>query len=118
MNSSTLKSVYIESIFSNQKDDYYGGDVKILGTATGFYYKYKDRMFLVTNKHVVTGKNTFTGQCISSLGSIPTVLRAVVNFDIINNDDSHEYFEATLAFELYEDIQSQLDKIWYDRALS
>ena len=114
MNSSTLKSVYIESIFSNQKDDYYGGDVKILGTATGFYYKYKDRMFLVTNKHVVTGKNTFTGQCISSLGSIPTVLRAVVNFDIINNDDSHEYFEATLAFELYEDIQSQLDKIWYE----
>lgn len=44
----------------------------LLETATGFYYKYKNWMFLVTNKHVVMGKNTFNG------GAIPTALRTVV----------------------------------------
>lgn len=114
MNNNTLKSVYIESVFACEKDDYFGENVTLLGTATGFYYKYKNRMFLVTNKHVVTGKNTFNGQYISTMGAIPTALRTVVNFDIINNDNSHEYFEVTLVYELYDDLQCQLDKLWYE----
>lgn len=52
----TLKSVYIESIFTCEKNDYFGENVTLLGTTTGFYYKYKNSMFLVTNKHVVTEK--------------------------------------------------------------
>lgn len=118
MNCNTLKSVYIETICAFEKENYFGKDISVLGTATGFYYKYKNKMFLVTNKHVVTGKNTFNGQYISTMGAIPTALRTVVNFDIINNDNSHEYFEATLVYELYEDLQCQLDKLWYENDYS
>ena len=114
MNCNTLKSVYIETICAFGKENYFGKDISVLGTATGFYYKYKNRMFLVTNKHVVTGKNTFNGQYISTMGAIPTALRTVVNFDIINNDDSREFFEVTLVYELYDDLQCQLDKLWYE----
>lgn len=56
MNCNTLKSVYIETICAFEKENYFGKDISVLGTATGFYYKYKNKMFLVTNKHVVTGK--------------------------------------------------------------
>lgn len=48
------------------------------------------------------------------MGAIPIALLTVVNFDIINNDDSHKYFEATLVYELYDDLQYQLDKLWYE----
>lgn len=52
------------------------------------------------------------------MGAIPTALRTVVNFDIINNDNSHEYFEVTLVYVLYEDLQCQLDKIWFENDYS
>jgi hypothetical protein len=55
-----------------------------LGGATGFLCKFKKEFYLVTNKHVVTGKNTNTGSIIHSSKAIPgfiefTVPRIVQN---------------------------------------
>lgn len=114
VNLNTLKSVYVESICAFDSENYFGDNVKVLGTATAFYYKYNDRMYLITNKHVVTGRDTFTGVLKSEKGSVPTALRVVVNVDVVNQDNSHEYFEATLVYELYEDVSCQTDKLWHE----
>ena len=114
VNLNTLKSVYVESICAFDTDSCFGDNVNVLGTATAFYYKYNEKMYLVTNKHVVTGKDTFNGSLKCKMGSVPTAIRAVVNVDVVNQDNSHEYFEVTLVYELYEDISSPIDKLWHE----
>lgn len=45
-----------------------------IGKATGFIIKWNDGYYLITNWHVVTGKNPYTGETILSSGKIPTYL--------------------------------------------
>lgn len=44
---------------------------EMLSTATGFTIRYDDRIFLITNWHVVTGRNADTDECLSSNAAIP-----------------------------------------------
>ncbi|MHB1095629.1 MAG: S1 family peptidase [Gemmatimonadaceae bacterium] len=43
----------------------------VLGTATGFVVRWKDRPFLVTNWHVLTGRHAETGKPLSDSGALP-----------------------------------------------
>jgi len=47
---------------------------RILGTATGFIVQNNGQNFLITNWHVVSGRNTDTGECLSSAGDIPNAI--------------------------------------------
>ena len=47
---------------------------KPLGTATGFCVEFKGRKFLVTNWHVVTGRDPDTGKVLSPTGGLPDEL--------------------------------------------
>lgn len=47
------------------------GDVH-LGTATGCFYKGADRTYLISNWHVFSGRNRYTGRCIDRNGCEPT----------------------------------------------
>ncbi len=42
-----------------------------LGTATGFFYQRRARDYLVTNWHVLSGRNARTGQSMLASGAIP-----------------------------------------------
>lgn len=42
-----------------------------LGVGTGFFCKLKDQLFLITNWHVVTGRNFETKKCLCMMGGIP-----------------------------------------------
>jgi trypsin-like peptidase len=42
-----------------------------IGTATGFFYKHGDRRFLVTNWHVLSGRNPYDGQPLHKSGGTP-----------------------------------------------
>lgn len=44
---------------------------QLLSKATGFFYEKNKNLFLITNKHNVTGKNIFTDEYISPTGAIP-----------------------------------------------
>src|SRR5438876_11051056 len=44
---------------------------KELGVATGFFYVHKEREFLVTNYHVVSGINPNTGEYLDNDGAFP-----------------------------------------------
>ncbi|MDE1892691.1 MAG: trypsin-like peptidase domain-containing protein [Betaproteobacteria bacterium] len=50
----SIQSLYIESRFNGQK----------LSSATGFVAKCADEYFLITNRHVVTGKHNQTNECL------------------------------------------------------
>lgn len=113
INNNTLKSVYIDCICAFNSEQYFNENTVIVSSATGFYYKYKEKMFLVTNKHVVTGKNTFTNECLSKMQAIPTALRVETNFNILNNDNSNETLNVTLVYDLYKNIDTKEEPIWY-----
>lgn len=52
----SYKSLYIESYFENQK----------LGNATGFVVQISSGHALITNRHVVTGRDNNTGELLDS----------------------------------------------------
>ena len=47
------------------------GNDTVLSTATGFFWKRNGKSYLVTNYHVVTGRNPLSGELISNNGYIP-----------------------------------------------
>lgn len=64
----SLKSLYIDVKYNNV----------ILSSATGFVVRNDHKKFLITNRHVVTGRHNETNECMSSMGAIPNFLRIVV----------------------------------------
>lgn len=48
------------------------GEERVISTATGFFWLHKGQAYLVTNWHVVSGRNPFTGQITSPNGYIPS----------------------------------------------
>lgn len=46
-----------------------------IATATGFLYKSSNQTFLVSNWHVFSGRNAYTGQPINEHGAIPNTVR-------------------------------------------
>jgi hypothetical protein len=64
----TLATVPIQSFFNDTP----------LSTATSFVYRRRDRDYLITNWHVVTGRNAITGDSLC-LGARPDRLRAQFN---------------------------------------
>lgn len=49
-------------------------DIK-LSSATAFVYSYRNQLFLITNLHVVTGKDIFTNECLNVNAAIPNKLK-------------------------------------------
>jgi hypothetical protein len=43
----------------------YGSDPEVISHATGFFWEHMGEQFLITNRHVVTGRNTFTDDYLS-----------------------------------------------------
>ena len=54
INVNSLKSLYITIYYNETK----------LGTASGFIVKEKEKLYLITNRHVVTGRNNQTNDQI------------------------------------------------------
>ena len=46
-----------------------------LGTATAFCVRKGSTILLITNRHVVTGRNTDTGELLSGIGAVPDQIR-------------------------------------------
>lgn len=53
------------------------GDLLKLSNATGFIYKKANRMYLVTNLHVVSGVNVVTGKILDPMANIPEFVKTV-----------------------------------------
>ncbi|MDR0975990.1 MAG: serine protease [Christensenellaceae bacterium] len=129
MNPFSLSSFYTEAYYN---------DIR-LGPATSFAYAFEGKKFLITNLHVVSGKNTNTGKCLDKTASIPNKLiihyynqkgdkkNYIINYNELNLSDEWLFtdkidiaikempadFDAvainTLEFELEENETLQLD---------
>lgn len=89
-------SYYVEPHFNDTK----------LSSATCFFLRNEGDIFLITNWHVVTGKNPNTGMCLRSDGAIPN------NLVISLFDEKSEYAKwIEYRVELYD---ANGDKIWHE----
>jgi hypothetical protein len=61
------------SVISTRIELYY--NELFTGPATGFYYKHGDSTYLISNWHVFSGRNTYTGQPNHKHGCIPNNIR-------------------------------------------
>ena len=110
MNKNTNKSLYIKSCFNDDNTKFEG---IILSTATGFLVKENEEIFLITNRHVVTGKNIFTGNLLDNkMASVPNELIIEFPYEVrrINSDD--KFWSNPFKVKLY-----QHDTIIYDEKL-
>lgn len=65
ININSLKSLYVSIYFDDLK----------IGTATGFLINDNDNLYLITNRHVVTGRNNQTNKCLDKMCSIPNKIK-------------------------------------------
>jgi len=59
INENSVKSIYIDICFN---------DI-VIATATGFIVNKGNELYLITNRHVVTGRNNETGECLDTVNS-------------------------------------------------
>lgn len=73
----SLTTVPLELFYKNRER----GTETPLGTATSFVWKHNDnRHFLITNWHVVSGRDALTRKLLKSHGGRPNMVRARFNF--------------------------------------
>lgn len=87
INVNSLKSLYITIYYNETK----------LGTASGFIVKEKEKLYLITNRHVVTGRNNQTNECLNSMAAIPNKLKVWIP-QLKNN----YYIWSNVEIELYK----------------
>lgn len=64
----SLKSLYLESKYNDL----------VIARATGFIIEHNNKFYLITNRHVVTGKNNQTNECMDRMGALPNKIRVVI----------------------------------------
>lgn len=96
----TLATLYVESYFNETK----------LSSGTAFLYKYKDtgRYYIITNWHVVSGKNNQTNKCLDKNLSIPNKLKVF----FYTKDSFTSWIIGTV--NLYDEMECLVDKIWLE----
>lgn len=57
----SVKSLYLSFCYNSQ----------VLSSGTGFVVEAKNRSYLITNRHNVTGRNNFNNECLHDKGAIP-----------------------------------------------
>lgn len=99
VNENSTKSFYIE-VYCNENK---------IGTATGFEVQYTHK-YLITNWHVVSGKNFITKQCIDPNCAIPDKL--VVTYKKYLHNDNYEWVKEEIR--LYDENDN---KLWYEHPI-
>ena len=88
INVNSIKSLYLEILFNDTK----------LATATGFLVKKNNDLFLITNRHVVTGRNNETNECLDKkYSAIPNKLNIWFPYF-----DNNSYIWKNICWDLYD----------------
>ena len=100
INPYSMASYYVDVFFN---------DIK-LSNATCFFTKIKDTYYLVTNWHIVSGRNADTKECLNKMGSVPNKLRVYVPKEGDNSTISY-------CDSFYMDVElldQDGNKLWYE----
>lgn len=80
----------------------YGNPAPVLSHATGFFWSHNGRHFLITNRHVVTGRDSFTGEFISPQHVEPHRIRYYEIHWIPGPDNSSMPVRRAVELNLFE----------------
>ena len=100
INPYSMTSYYVEIYFNELK----------LSNATCFFSMIKDKVYMVTNWHVVSGRNADTRECLDKGASIPNKLRVYMPQED-DNDTVSFSDEFYMDIELYD---QEGNKLWYE----
>lgn len=88
ININSIKSLYLEIFFNYTK----------LATATGFLVQKDDNIYLITNRHVVSGRDNETNECLDKkYSAIPNKLK--IYFPYFENNN---YIWKNISWDLYD----------------
>ena len=107
----SVKSLYLTLYFN---------DIE-LASATGFLVNSNKKVYLITNRHVVTGRNNETGECLNSNMSIPNKIKVWLPFknnlgiswsnttlDLIDSENNVKWLEHPIYKEKVDVIAIEL----------
>lgn len=114
MDINSMKALFIECIFRNEYEE-----ETILSTATGFLIRRNERIYLVTNRHVVTGKDNFTGKLLDlEKAGRPNELKVYLYNEIFLEEDKIDWWANESYLPLYETIEiDEEKKLWMEHPI-
>ena len=95
----SVKSIYVSIMYN---------DIN-LATATGFLITRNNNIYLVTNRHVVTGRNNQTNECLDPNAAIPNKIKAWIPF---RENEKYKWIEKTC--DLYDKDELPM---WFEHPL-
>lgn len=100
VNPYSLASYYVDLFFNDKK----------ISNATCFFKRQKEKLYLITNWHVVSGKNADNFELLDQWGAIPDMMRVYtpkkIGNGLINYDDN-----SYIDIKLYD---QEGNKLWYE----
>lgn len=86
-------------------------------SATGFLCEYKEKLFLITNWHVVNGRNNFTNELLDKHGALPGFLDLQLTYIQQAKDDNFTTFILPFEQPLFyynsdEDFYDESKPLW------
>jgi hypothetical protein len=73
-----------------------------LSTGTGFFWRSGEHLYLVTNWHVVTGRDQQSGRCLHTMGAIPNKLTFTFHQDPKREDG--QLLVSSAVWHPYDDL--------------
>lgn len=115
MNINSYKSLYIESCFGNGEFE----NSSKLSKATGFLVKKDSKVFLITNRHVVTGRDNFTGKVLDSIyGGLPNELIVNLTYIVSKGNEKEKFWQNPFIIPLYKNGQIiEEEKLWLEHPI-
>lgn len=112
MNENTNKSVYIRCCFCKDEEEFEG---TILSKATGFFVEENNEIFLITNRHIVTGKDNFTGEILDANAARPNYLLVEFPYIVKRKNNNDKFWSNPFKIPLYKNNNVIDDeKLWME----
>lgn len=124
LNLKSIQSIRIKVLAERTK--------KEITWATGFLCEYKEKLFLITNWHVVNGKNSFTKESLSTNGAIPGFLKLELRYikQVENNgfktkvatfdqplfffNEDEDFYDESIPLWIEHDRKNEIDVVAID----
>lgn len=101
INDYSYTSFYVDLMYNDQK----------ITNATCFFSKRRGEVYLITNWHVVSGKNADTGECLDKWARIPDKLRVYMP-KLQENEEVCYSSENYMDVQLYDEAGN---KLWFEK---
>ncbi|MGP1229116.1 hypothetical protein, partial [Serratia sp. CY38905] len=112
INNLSLTSFKIEMCRENADSD----ELTILSTATAFFYCFNEEIYLITNWHNVTGRNSLTGKPLDTINlSVPNLMALYLpkRIEAVGNS-FYLSWRNVLKLNLYEEDNGEYAPVWFE----